>query len=149
MFMHNRGFTLIELMIVVAIVGILAAVALPAYQDYTARSQVTEAVTLTSQYKQSLAGFHSDYGDFSLAVFADMNGTSSGLYVDKIAFANAGGETITIVATFKSSGVASNLLNKTFSVDTLNGGETWHCGDEAVTAAANAVEIALLPQACK
>ncbi|HEV7929724.1 MAG TPA: pilin, partial [Nitrosospira sp.] len=47
----QKGFTLIELMIVVAIIGILAAVALPAYQDYTARAQATEAMTLLGGLK--------------------------------------------------------------------------------------------------
>jgi type IV pilus assembly protein PilA len=51
----QKGFTLIELMIVVAIVGILAAVALPAYQDYTIRSRVSELVLQTSQYKTSVS----------------------------------------------------------------------------------------------
>lgn len=51
----ERGFTLIELMIVVAIIGILAAIAIPAYQDYTIRSRVTEGLNLASSAKQSLA----------------------------------------------------------------------------------------------
>ncbi|HOP91624.1 MAG TPA: pilin, partial [Ottowia sp.] len=54
----QKGFTLIELMIVVAIIGILAAVALPAYQDYTARAQVSEAFTMTGGQKTTI----SEYG---------------------------------------------------------------------------------------
>ncbi len=51
----QQGFTLIELMIVVAIIGILAAIAIPAYQDYTVRSRVTEGLSLAASYKTSIA----------------------------------------------------------------------------------------------
>jgi len=58
----QKGFTLIELMIVVAIVGILAAVAIPAYQDYTYRAKVTEIVALMARDKVVLSEFYSDRG---------------------------------------------------------------------------------------
>ena len=51
---HNKGFTLIELMIVVAIIGILAAVALPAYQSYTQHARYTEVILATTPYKTAL-----------------------------------------------------------------------------------------------
>lgn len=60
----QKGFTLIELMIVVAIIGILAAVALPAYQDYTKRSHVTEGLTLAGAAKTSVTEFFSSQGHF-------------------------------------------------------------------------------------
>jgi type IV pilus assembly protein PilA len=60
----QKGFTLIELMIVVAIIGILAAIALPAYQDYTKRSHVTEGLTLAGGAKASVTEFYSSNGHF-------------------------------------------------------------------------------------
>ena len=54
----NKGFTLIELMIVVAIIGILAAIALPAYQDYTIRAQMAEGITMTNALKPKIAEFY-------------------------------------------------------------------------------------------
>ena len=59
-----RGFTLIELMIVVSIIGILASIALPAYQDYTIRAQVTEALSLMSELKPSIRDFYKERGVF-------------------------------------------------------------------------------------
>ncbi|ENX9049879.1 pilin, partial [Neisseria gonorrhoeae] len=60
----QKGFTLIELMIVIAIVGILAAVALPAYQDYTARAQVSEAILLAEGQKSAVTEYYPNNGEW-------------------------------------------------------------------------------------
>jgi len=59
---RTQGFTLIELMIVVAIIGILAAIAIPAYQDYTIRAQVSEGINLASGAKAAIAEYFMDTG---------------------------------------------------------------------------------------
>ena len=62
--MIQRGFTLIELMIVVAIIGILASIALPAYQDYTIRAQVVDAFSITGELKLSIKDYYKESGRF-------------------------------------------------------------------------------------
>jgi len=62
--MKQKGFTLIELMIVVAIIGILASIAIPAYQDYTIRAQVVESFSITGELKLSIKEFYKDRGRF-------------------------------------------------------------------------------------
>src|SRR5215468_4276403 len=61
---YQKGFTLIELMIVVAIIGILAAIAIPAYQDYTVRSKVTEMINAAGVCKTSVAEYYQSLGAF-------------------------------------------------------------------------------------
>ena len=74
----QQGFTLIELMIVVAIIGILAAIAIPAYQDYTIRSQVTEGLNLAGAAKAAVAESYSQTG------IAPLNRTEAGMSVNAI-----------------------------------------------------------------
>ena len=67
---QQKGFTLIELMIVVAIIAILAAIALPAYQDYTIRGQVSEGLSLSSGARTAVAEFYSNRGTFPTNIAA-------------------------------------------------------------------------------
>ena len=82
----QKGFTLIELMIVVAIIGILAAIAIPAYQDYTIRSQVTEGLSLASAVKAGVAEYYANYGSWpaDLAAMGYTSSSPSGKYVTNV-----------------------------------------------------------------
>ena len=121
----QKGFTLIELMIVVAIIGILAAVAIPAYGDYTARAQAAEAFTLMDGLKTPLTELYTSAGLFGLdtAGISGVTGITSGKYVAGIytgatyvggaAVTGGNAQPFSVVATYRTAGVSSRLMNGT------------------------------------
>ncbi|HEZ6484600.1 TPA: pilin [Neisseria meningitidis] len=124
----QKGFTLIELMIVIAIVGILAAVALPAYQDYTARAQVSEAILLAEGQKSAVTEYYLNHGKWpannssaGVASASDIKGK----YVQSVTVAKG-----VITATMASSGVNKEIQGKKLSLwaKRQNGSVKWFCG---------------------
>ena len=125
----QKGFTLIELMIVVAIIGILAAVAIPSYQDYTARAQMAEAVSLTAGFKTALAEYYQTQGAYTTALKPLSLGTTvNGKYVRNIVFSVDNASKIEVFALMKGTGsVAPPVAGKQLKIVTENGGRTWKC----------------------
>ncbi len=101
----QKGFTLIELMIVVAIIGILAAVAIPAYGDYTARAQAAEAFTLMDGFKTPLTELYTSSAQFEIGG-TGVTGITSGKYVESVkagAGSGAAGD-FSVVSKFRDPG---------------------------------------------
>ena len=137
-----RGFSLVELMIVVAIIGILAAIAIPAYQDYTIRAQVTEGLNLAGAVKASVAEFYAQNGTWppSLTELGmDVNNPPSGKYVSNVLVANG---TINIQYSSQPPFQANANIDQDFlsirptisgtNAAASNGDVVWTCGTHAI-----------------
>ncbi|ENX8347626.1 pilin [Neisseria gonorrhoeae] len=157
----QKGFTLIELMIVIAIVGILAAVALPAYQDYTARAQVSEAILLAEGQKSAVTEYYLNNGEWPKD--NDSAGVASaskiiGKYVKEVKVENG-----VVTAEMASSNVNKEIQGKKLSLwaRRQDGSVKWFCGqpvkradnadndDVAKDDAADKIDTKHLPSTCR
>lgn len=149
----QKGFTLIELMIVVAIIGILAAVALPAYQDYTIRAKISEAVIAGSSVKGLMSeAFQTDgitgMTNAATAYNLTLQAEKQSKYVNDIVITAASPWTITVsIAATATNGIPTTLNNNTIRFSPNVGGVTplatsvgaidWACTSVGVAAAGN------------
>jgi type IV pilus assembly protein PilA len=121
----QQGFTLIELMIVVAIIGILAAVAIPAYSDYTAKAQATEAFALLDGLKSPVTADYSETGTWAIPT----GSVITGKYVNTIVVDGTTG----LKATYKNSGTNTKIAGATVTLTYTPTSGEWTCASTLPT----------------
>ncbi len=144
----QQGFTLIELMIVVAIIGILAAIAIPAYQDYTIRAQVSEGLNLAGGAKAAVTEYYQDSGDLATTnaeAGLETNTEIAGKYVTQVGVGGDGSGTAGEIEITYGNDVNRLIKTKTLLLtpDTTNAGSVeWECSSTEI-------ENKHLPAACR
>ena len=143
----QKGFTLIELMIVVAIIGILAAVALPAYQDYTKRSHVSEGMSLASGAKSALTEYYSTNGEWP----SDNTkaGLASAASIKGNAVRSVEVDTSTITVTFNTKVEAGKILVFKGSAGDTAGSVEWNCKPDSDATTPTDINPKFLPASCR
>ncbi len=140
---NQKGFTLIELMIVIAIVGILAAVALPAYQDYTIRAKISEPLALMGEAKTSIAEYFIANG--VMPANATVAGIRTNIGTDLVKSMAFAGNIITVTVQAIGGDTATNNAFVFSLKSTASGSPEWKCK----TAATNGIQVKYLPATCR
>lgn len=135
----QKGFTLIELMIVVAIIGILAAVALPAYTNYTTRAMVSEGISVAQGFKTAVAEYHAVTGGYPASLAAISMATVADGAVASVGIGNTTG---VITVTYANVGALTGDPTVIFVPTAASGAVTWTCNTGSMS-------DAYLPEDCK
>jgi type IV pilus assembly protein PilA len=148
----QKGFTLIELMIVVAIIGILAAVALPAYQDFTVRARVTEGVSFAATFMKSVNEFWTSQGAWPttaqapVTLPANTDNISAMVYTPGASFATAGQAAVTMGG---KTGAAAGLVYVHKLTPGTAAGQEGTMSVSCNAAAGTTVPAKFLPASCR
>lgn len=149
--MAQKGFTLIELMIVIAIVGILAAIALPAYQDYVVRSKMSEPMAALAEAKTTVTEYYSTNNSFPTTLaLAGITGFPNKDIVKSITW-DAQGVIGAIVQDGIVPGSGTSYGFALSAVTKDDGSIVWRCGTEATNSAGIStwVDTKYLPSSCR